>query len=139
MITVKCCQACARFFALVPGVGFSILLTGVGWSFFRGKRIPATRSLCASSQFAGEFDVHVQLSFLLSARASCEKRILASRLCASSQLARAHRDCVAGSSALGVSALGSTISSKQSVSVLSNPDVACRPMQTGGLALALKF
>ena len=35
--------------------------------------------------------------------------------------------------------VGSTISSKQSVSVLSNPDVTCRPMQTGGLALALKI
>ena len=111
------------------------LLTGVGWCFFFcEKRIRATRSLCASSQFARVFDVRVQLSFLLSARASCGKRILASRLCASSQLARSHSDRVAGSSALCVSACGKRIglpsiriSSKQSVSVLSIPDVTCRP------------
>ena len=105
VITVRCCQACVRFFALVPGIGFSIFLTCVGWSFFAGKEF-RQQGHCVLLHFAGEFDVHVQLSFLLSARASCRKRIMASRLCASSPLARAHRDCVAGSLALCVSACG---------------------------------
>ena len=135
MFTVRCCQAgtlpcsCAwrRFLIFC-----SRALSGV--FFFCEKRIRATRSLCASSQFARMFDVRVQLTFLLSARASCGKRILASGLCASSQLARSHSDRVAGSSALCVSACGKRIglpsirvSSKQSVSVLSFPVVTCRP------------
>ena len=70
VITVRCCQAgtlpssCAyRWFLIFC----SRSLAGF---FFLQKRIRATRSLCASSQFARVFDVRVQLSFLLSARAS---------------------------------------------------------------------
>ena len=100
---------------------------------FARKEFLASGSMCGSSLFATELDVRVQLSFLLSARASCKMH----QGCVHLHGWQEH-DCdrVAGSSTLCVSACGKRIalpsiriSSKSSVSFLSNPDVRTSCLQ----------